>query len=68
VTRREADDRHAVTLAELTLQVTITPSLEPDELTRLLAKSERDCFIGASLASPPTYHWTVNGVVQSAHA
>ena len=24
-------------------------------------KSERDCFVGASLALKPNYHWTVNG-------
>ena len=27
----------------------------------LLAKAERDCFVGASLTTAPTYHWTVNG-------
>ncbi len=32
-----------------------------DVLLALNAKGERDCFIGASLAVKPDYHWTVNG-------
>jgi hypothetical protein len=27
----------------------------------LIAKGERDCFVGASLTAKPTYRWTVNG-------
>ena len=30
-----------------------------DELAELLAKAERDCFIGASLTSKPRYSWSV---------
>jgi hypothetical protein len=27
----------------------------------LLARAERDCFVGASLTVKPRYSWTVNG-------
>ena len=29
-----------------------------DELAALLAKAERDCFVGASLKPSPSYRWT----------
>lgn len=32
-----------------------------DELAALIAKAERDCFVGASLDPPPRYRWRVNG-------
>ena len=43
--------------------VTSPSSPTPDDgrLAALLAKAERDCFIGASLTVTPAYHWTVNG-------
>ena len=31
---------------------------EPDDL---IAKAERDCFVGASLVAKPSYRWIVNG-------
>jgi organic hydroperoxide reductase OsmC/OhrA len=34
---------------------------EPSDTRNLLARAERGCFIGASLAPPPRYVWTVNG-------
>jgi hypothetical protein len=39
--------------------VTISPA--PPDLRELLAKAERDCFVGASLTVAPLYAWTVNG-------
>ena len=39
--------------------VTLEP--RPQSLRELVAKAERDCFIGASLTARPRYHWTVNG-------
>ena len=41
------------------LDVTIEP--EPQNVRELLAKAERDCFVGASLTARPRYRWTVNG-------
>lgn len=59
VTRRESDGRYAVVEAALELAVTLEPKPEPDALADLLAKAERDCFVGASLQAKPTYRWTV---------
>ena len=59
ITTRESDGRYAVVEAQLELTVEITP--EPDDLGELLAKAERDCFVGASLTAKPVYRWTVNG-------
>ena len=36
-------------------------SRRADALAELLAKAERDCFVGASLTAKPSYRWTVNG-------
>jgi len=42
-----------------------TSELEPEpsaeELRALVAKAERDCFVGASLTVKPAYRWRVNG-------
>jgi organic hydroperoxide reductase OsmC/OhrA len=59
VTKRESDERYAVVEAEAVLGVELEP--EPDDLPALLAKAERDCFVGASLTAKPSYRWTVNG-------
>ncbi|HVS84309.1 MAG TPA: OsmC family protein [Gaiellaceae bacterium] len=62
VTKRDEDGRYAVVEATLELSVALEPQPGPDELVELLAKAERDCFIGASLRAKPSYAWTVNGV------
>ena len=31
----------------------------PADQSSLLAKAERDCFVGASLTAPPRYIWNV---------
>ena len=64
VTRRESDGRYAVVEAELTLDVRLEPPPDPDALAELLAKAERDCFVGASLRIAPTYRWTVGGAAR----
>ena len=61
VTRRESDGRYAVVEANVELAVELEPPPDPDALAELLAKAERDCFVGASLTAKPTYRWTVNG-------
>jgi len=61
VTRREEDGRYAVVEVELELGVDIEPEPGADERKELLAKAERDCFVGASLRATPSYAWTVNG-------
>lgn len=61
VTRREQDGRYAFVAFEVDLDVQLDPAPAPDAVRELLAKAERDCFVGASLTAPPTYRWTVNG-------
>jgi organic hydroperoxide reductase OsmC/OhrA len=59
ITKREADGRYAFAEIEVELDVVVVPG---DDVATLLAKAERDCFIGASLSIAPEYRWTVNGV------
>ena len=59
ITKREADERYAFVEIEVDLDVRIDSD---DDVSTLIAKAERDCFIGASLALTPAYRWTVNGV------
>jgi organic hydroperoxide reductase OsmC/OhrA len=57
--RRESDGRFAVTETEVVLEVGLEPQPGEAELVELLAKAERDCFIGASLTVKPSYRWTL---------
>jgi organic hydroperoxide reductase OsmC/OhrA len=61
VTKRETDERYALVETDVDLSVEIEPQPEPARLAELLALAERDCFIGSSLTTNPTYRWTVNG-------
>jgi len=56
--KRESDGRYAAVECEVELDVRLSPQPGEEELAELLAKAERDCFIGASLTAPPTYRWT----------
>jgi uncharacterized OsmC-like protein len=58
-TKRESDERYAAVENEVDLAVRLAPKPGDEELAELLAKAERDCFIGASLTTKPTYRWTV---------
>ena len=54
VTRSGEDDRYRF----VQIDVQLTPrTSEPDEL---IAKAERDCFVGASLTVAPEYQWRVS--------
>jgi organic hydroperoxide reductase OsmC/OhrA len=59
VTRRESDGRYAMTESDVSLEVRLVPLPGEDELAELLAKAERDCFIGASLTVKTDYRWAV---------
>ncbi|MBA2385036.1 MAG: OsmC family protein [Actinobacteria bacterium] len=59
VTRREEDGRYAFVELEVDLDVTFEPA--PRDVRELLAKAERDCFVGASLTATPRYSWVVGG-------
>ena len=64
VTKRESDERYAVVEVDVELSIALEP--DPDDLPALLAKAERDCFVGASLTAKPRYRWTVNGRIAGA--
>jgi organic hydroperoxide reductase OsmC/OhrA len=61
VTKREDDGRFAFVAIDVDLDVRFDRSPEPDSLRELVAKAERDCFVGASLRVPPDYRWTIDG-------
>jgi organic hydroperoxide reductase OsmC/OhrA len=61
VTRRPEDGRYAFVEIDVELELELEPAPPGDELAALLAKAERDCFVGASLEPSPRYRWTVNG-------
>lgn len=60
VSRRE-DGRYALLEADLELDVRLEPEPPAEELAGLLARAERDCFVGNSLTVRPAYRWRVNG-------
>ena len=59
VTQRDTDGRYAFVRIKVELDVTVEPA--PPNVRELIAKAERDCFVGASLTAKPRYRWTVNG-------
>jgi organic hydroperoxide reductase OsmC/OhrA len=61
VTRRPVDGRYAFVVIDVDLELELEPAPTGEELSTLLAKAERDCFVGASLEPSPRYHWSVNG-------
>jgi len=61
VTRRAEDGRYAFVDLHVELDLELEPVPPGDELSALLAKAERDCFVGASLKPSPQYRWRVNG-------
>lgn len=61
ITRRQEDGRYAFVDLACRLEVRVEPPPAPADLAALLAKAERDCFVGASLAVAPRYSWVVNG-------
>lgn len=61
VTRRDSDGRFAFVELTVTVHVNFDGTLEADTLRELLAKAERDCWVGASLTAKPAYHWIVDG-------
>ena len=61
ITRRPEDGRYGFIEIEVKLDLELDPVPPGEELAALLAKAERDCFVGASLKPSPRYRWTVNG-------
>jgi organic hydroperoxide reductase OsmC/OhrA len=61
VTRRPGDGRYAFVEIDVELELELEPAPPGEQLAALLAKAERDCFVGASLEPSPRYRWRVNG-------
>ena len=61
VTKRERDGRYAIVELVADLEAAVEPDPGDAAIAQLLAKAERDCFVGASLTAAPTYRWVVNG-------
>ena len=61
ITRRADDGRYAFVEIDVKLELELDPVPPGEELAALLAKAERDCFVGASLKPSPRYRWSVNG-------
>ena len=61
VTKRPGDGRYAFVELNVEIDLELEPVPARDELTALLAKAQRDCFVGASLTPSPAYRWRVNG-------
>jgi organic hydroperoxide reductase OsmC/OhrA len=59
VTRRDTDGRFAFVRIDLTADVSFEPKPDDAAVAELLAKAERDCFVGSSLTAEPTYTWRV---------
>jgi organic hydroperoxide reductase OsmC/OhrA len=59
ITKRAEDGRYATTEVEVELEVRLESQPGEEELAGLLAKAERDCFVGASLVVSPRYRWSV---------
>lgn len=59
VTRREEDGRFAFVEISCEADVAFDPKPEDAAVEELLAKAERDCFVGASLTAKPPYTWRV---------
>ena len=58
VTKSEEDGRYRFVEISVRLNVQLTP--RTNEVDDLIAKAERDCFVGASLALKPEYEWLVS--------
>ena len=56
---RDTDGRYA--FVQIKVERRRHARAQPPAVRELLAKAERDCFVGASLTAKPRYRWTVNG-------
>jgi uncharacterized OsmC-like protein len=59
VTKRESDGRYAFVRIDVAFDISLDPKPEDTQVAELLAKAERDCFVGASLTPAPSYVWNV---------
>ena len=58
ITKHDEEGRYRFIEIDIRIDVQLTPRTnEPDDL---IAKAERDCFVGASLTVKPRYTWNVS--------
>jgi hypothetical protein len=57
VTRPESEDLYRFVSIEVEIDGELDPPLEPDARADLLDRAQRDCFVGSSLITKPTYTW-----------
>ena len=58
ITKATPEDRYAFVSIDVRIEAQLTPrATDPDDL---IAKAERDCFVGASLKVKPTYTWQLS--------
>jgi organic hydroperoxide reductase OsmC/OhrA len=58
ITKRETDGRYAFVSIQVRIAAQMTP--RASDADALIAKAERDCFVGASLTVAPEYTWQVS--------
>ncbi len=58
ITKSGPDDRYRFVSIDVRIDAQLEP--RPDDGDALIAKAERDCFVGASLAVKPEYEWHVS--------
>jgi len=58
ITQRESDGRYAFVEVSVEVDATVTPRAE--DPADLVAKAQRDCFVGASMTIEPDYTWRVS--------
>jgi organic hydroperoxide reductase OsmC/OhrA len=58
ITKRDADGRYAFVEINVEVDATVTP--RSDDPGDLVAKAQRDCFVGATLTVEPDYTWRVS--------
>jgi organic hydroperoxide reductase OsmC/OhrA len=58
ITKRESDGIYAFVQISIEIDATVTP--RADDPADLVAKAQRDCFVGASLTVEPDYTWRVS--------
>jgi uncharacterized OsmC-like protein len=59
VTKPDESERYRLVDVSVSIEAEIDPRPDDEALADLLAKAERDCFVGASLVVTPTYDWRV---------
>lgn len=60
VTKPEGEERYRFVTIEVTIDFRLDPPPDEATLEELLARAERDCFVGASLKTKPRYTWRLS--------